>query len=121
MKRTLTTILTAGALLGLMAGPVAAIVTDKDIENDAKTVGDVVSYGLGTKLQRYSPSTKINTKNVKDLVPAWSFSFGGEKQRGQQAQPMVYNGKMFVTGPIPAFGRSTPRPAKSSGSTTTAA
>ena len=49
-------------------------------------------------MQRYSPSTKINTKNVKDLVPAWSFSFGGEKQRGQQSQPVVHNGKMFVTG-----------------------
>ena len=24
--------------------------------------------------------------------------FGGEKQRGQEAQPMVYNGMIFVTG-----------------------
>jgi alcohol dehydrogenase (cytochrome c) len=31
------------------------------------------------------------------LVPAWSFSFGGEKQRGQESQPLIYNGKMFVT------------------------
>jgi glucose dehydrogenase len=30
-------------------------------------------------------------------VPAWSFSFGGEKQRGQESQPLIYNGKMFVT------------------------
>ena len=98
MKRTLTYLFLVGILLGLTAGPAAARVTDKDIENDAKTVGDVVTYGMGTKLQRYSPSTKIDTKNVKDLVPAWSFSFGGEKQRGQQSQPVVHNGKMFVTG-----------------------
>jgi alcohol dehydrogenase (cytochrome c) len=31
-------------------------------------------------------------------VPAWSFSFGGEKQRGQESQPVIHNGKMFVTG-----------------------
>jgi len=98
MKRILTELLLAGLLAGLAAFPVAARVTDKDVENDAKTPGDVVSWGLGTKLERYSPSTKIDTKNVKDLVPAWSFSFGAEKQRGQQSQPVVHNGKMFVTG-----------------------
>jgi alcohol dehydrogenase (cytochrome c) len=41
--------------------------------NDAKTTGDVLSWGMGTEGQRYSPLDKINTKNVKNLVPAWSF------------------------------------------------
>ncbi len=83
-----------------LAAPIAARagVTDKDILNDAKTPGDVVSYGMGPHQHRFSPLNKINTSNVKKLVPAWSFSFGGEKQRGQQSQPMVYNGKIFVTG-----------------------
>ena len=98
MKRILVNMLLAGALTGLAASPVVARVTDKDVENDATTPGDVVTWGLGTKLQRFSPSTKIDTKNVKDLVPAWSFSFGNEMQRGQQSQPVVHNGKMFVTG-----------------------
>ena len=98
MKRSLSYLIMAGAIIGLATGPAAARVTDKDIENDAATPGDVVTNGLGTKNQRYSPSVKIDTKNVKDLVPAWSFSFGGEKQRGQQSQPLVHNGKMFVTG-----------------------
>jgi alcohol dehydrogenase (cytochrome c) len=98
MKAILTKVLLAGALIGLAASPVVARVTDKDVENDAKTPGDVVTWGLGTKLQRYSPSTKINTKTVTDLVPAWAFSFGSEKQRGQQSQPVVHGGKMFVTG-----------------------
>ncbi len=53
---------------------------------------------MGTRGQRYSPSTKINTANVANLVPVWSFSFGGEKQRGQESQPIIHNGKMFVTG-----------------------
>lgn len=72
-------------------------VTDEDILNDAMNTENVVSYGIGTKAQRYSPLSKINVETVKDLVPAWSFSFGGEKQRGQEAQPVVYNGRIFVT------------------------
>lgn len=72
-------------------------VTDADILNDAKTPGDVVSFGLGTQGQRFSPSTQINAKTVKNLVPAWSMSFGGEKQRGQESQPVISDGKMFVT------------------------
>ena len=98
MKRTLTSVLVAGALITLAGAPATAAVTDKDIENDAKSTGDVLSWGLGTQGQRYSPLAKINTKTVKDLVPVWSFSFGGEKQRGQESQPVIHNGKMFVTG-----------------------
>src|SRR5574343_180594 len=78
-------------------GAAQAVVTDADILNDAKTPGDVVSFGMGTQGQRYSPMTQINTKNVKNLVPVWSMSFGGEKQRGQESQPVIHNGKMFVT------------------------
>jgi alcohol dehydrogenase (cytochrome c) len=52
---------------------------------------------MGLQGQRYSPLKKINTENVKNMVPAWAFSFGGEKQRGQEAQPVVHNGRMFVT------------------------
>ena len=87
------------AAFAAMAAPqVMAGVTDRDIENDAKTTGDVLSWGMGTEGQRYSPLDKVNLNNVKNLVPAWSFSFGGEKQRGQESQPLVVNGKMFVTG-----------------------
>ena len=75
----------------------AAGVTDAMIENDAKTTNDVLSWGMGTEAQRFSPLTQINTKTVSKLTPAWAFSFGGEKQRGQESQPLIYNGKMFVT------------------------
>ncbi len=74
-----------------------AAVTDAMIENDAKSPGDVLSWGIGPEGQRFSPLARINTKNVARLVPAWSFSFGGEKQRGQESQPLIHNGKMFVT------------------------
>jgi alcohol dehydrogenase (cytochrome c) len=84
---------TGGKAMGAK-GPV----TDADILNDAATTGDVLSWGMGTRGQRYSPLTQVNTKTVANLVPAWSFSFGGEKQRGQESQPVIANGKMFVTG-----------------------
>jgi alcohol dehydrogenase (cytochrome c) len=87
-------LLAAAAFAG---SPAMAGVTDADVVNDAKTTGDVVSFGLGTQGQRFSPSTAINTTTVKNLVPAWSMSFGGEKQRGQESQPVIHNGKMFVT------------------------
>ncbi|MBL8494545.1 MAG: PQQ-dependent methanol/ethanol family dehydrogenase [Rhodocyclaceae bacterium] len=89
------------ALIGAsfaLSGSVYAGVTTADIENDAKSTGDVLSWGIGTEGQRYSPLSQINTSTVKNLVPAWSFSFGGEKQRGQESQPVIANGKMFVTG-----------------------
>ena len=53
---------------------------------------------MGRDLQRFSPLDTLNKDNVKNLVPAWAFSFGGEKQRGQEAQPLIHDGVMYVTG-----------------------
>jgi alcohol dehydrogenase (cytochrome c) len=76
---------------------VSAQVTDAMIAKDAADTDSVLSWGMGTQGQRFSPLTTINTKNVSKLSPVWSMSFGGEKQRGQESQPLVYKGKMFVT------------------------
>ncbi|WP_420799674.1 PQQ-dependent methanol/ethanol family dehydrogenase [Noviherbaspirillum saxi] len=78
-------------------GAHAAGVTNAMIEADAKSTNDVLSWGMGPQGQRYSTLNQINTKTVSKLVPAWSFSFGGEKQRGQESQPLIHDGKMFVT------------------------
>jgi len=83
------------AAMAAQAG--AAGVTDKMIESDAKSTGDILSWGMGTEGQRYSPLKQVNAATIGKLVPAWSFSFGGEKQRGQESQPVIHNGKMFVT------------------------
>jgi len=76
---------------------VTAGVTDQDILNDQATTDDVISNGMGLRGQRYSPLTKVNGDTVKDLRPVWAFSFGGEKQRGQESQPVVKDGVMYVT------------------------
>ncbi len=78
-------------------------VTWDDIANDAKTPGDVLSYGLGLTAQRYSPLKTLNPKNVAGLVPIWSYSFGGEKQRGQEAQALVHDGVIYVTASYSRF------------------
>ena len=86
-------------LIALGAGPMTAhsAVTEKMIEDSAKSGNEVLSWGLGTQGQRYSPLKQVTTANVARLAPAWAFSFGGEKQRGQEAQPLIHAGKMFVT------------------------
>lgn len=73
-------------------------VTWEDIANDQDTPENVLMYGMGNKAQRYSPLTEINTETVKDLVPVWNYSFGGEKQRGQESQALVHDGIIYVTG-----------------------
>ncbi|GAP36923.1 PQQ-dependent methanol/ethanol family dehydrogenase [Piscinibacter sakaiensis] len=82
---------------GFGAATAQAAVTNQMIENDAATGGDVLSWGLGTQGQRFSPLKQVNTGNVARLTPVWAFSFGGEKQRGQESQPVIHGGKMFVT------------------------
>ncbi|MFP5482010.1 MAG: PQQ-binding-like beta-propeller repeat protein, partial [Gammaproteobacteria bacterium] len=96
MRKTLLSAMVATALA--IPAVASAAVTDAMIQNDAKSTGDILSWGMGTEGQRYSPLKDINVSNIGKLVPAWSFSFGGEKQRGQESQPLIHNGKMFVTG-----------------------
>jgi len=93
--KLLTLSITLG--LGSLTAMAQQGVTDKMIEDSAKSGNEVLSWGLGTQGQRYSALKQVNTANVARLVPAWAFSFGGEKQRGQESQPVIHNGKMFVT------------------------
>jgi alcohol dehydrogenase (cytochrome c) len=72
-------------------------VTYNEILNDAKSTEDVLTYGLGQQGQRYSTLDQVNKKTIKDLVPVWNFSFGGEKQRGQESQPIIKDGVMYVS------------------------
>lgn len=73
-------------------------VTEEDLANDQADTSRVLTNGMGRHLQRYSPLDTLNKENVENLVPAWAFSLGGEKQRGQETQPLVYDGVMYITG-----------------------
>ena len=87
------------ALCAAMFFPAASAlaVTDKEILNDVNTTNEIVTNGMGLQGQRYSTLDILNTENIKDLRPVWAMSFGGEKQRGQQAQPLIKDGVMYVT------------------------
>jgi alcohol dehydrogenase (cytochrome c) len=73
-------------------------VTIDEIMKDADTPGDVISNGLGPQGQRFSSIATLTKENISSLQPAWSFSFGGEKQRGQESQALVRDGVIYVTG-----------------------
>lgn len=89
----------AFACAGALLTPAhAKDVTWEDILADSETTNDVLMYGMGNNAQRYSTLTQINATNVKHMRPAWAFSFGDEKQRGQETQAIVHDGVIYVTG-----------------------
>lgn len=90
----------AAAALLAYAGLTSAQ-TAEDLLNDSKTPDNVVTYGMGYDLQRFSPLKQINASNVKRLVPVWNT--GLSNLLGEQAQPLVYNGVMYVTNALWTF------------------
>ena len=69
--------------------------TGQDLASDGRNTDNVLTYGMGYSLNRYSPLSQINKENVKRLAPAWTLSL--ENEYGEQGQPLVYNGVMYVT------------------------
>jgi len=66
-----------------------------DLKNDGKNTDNILTYGMGYQLHRYSPLKEINKTTVKRLVPVWNLSL--DNQWGEQAQPLVKDGVMYVT------------------------
>jgi len=101
LKAKSTWLAIAGSLtLAFAASPAALAdgVEIGDLVADQSTPEDIVTYGLGPRGQRFSPLDTLNKSNIQNLFPVWSFSFGGEKQRGQESQPLIKDGVMYVTG-----------------------
>ena len=89
----------ASLAAALACGTAYAEVTEADLAKDTETAGDVLTNGMGRHLQRHSPLATINKENVKKIIPVWAFSLGGEKQRGQETQPLVHDGIMYIANP----------------------
>ncbi len=82
--------------LALAVAPAALIAqTAQDLIKDQESTGNVLTYGMGYGLQRYSPLTQIGKESVKRLVPVWNFSLNNPQ--GQESQPIVHDGVMYVT------------------------
>src|SRR4029077_13501080 len=73
----------------------ASAQTLDDLKNDGKDTDNILTYGMGYHQQRYSPLRQIDKNTVRRLVPVWSLSL--DNNWGEQAQPIVYDGVMYVT------------------------
>jgi alcohol dehydrogenase (cytochrome c) len=72
-----------------------APVTQQRLENPE--AGNWLLYRRTYDGHGFSPLRQINSDNVKDLVPVWTFATGVVE--GHESPPMVNNGMMFVTTP----------------------
>ena len=79
----------------LLLGGGASAQTLDELKRDGSNTDNVLTYGMGYNLQRYSALKQIDKTTVKRLVPVWSLSL--DNPWGEQAQPLVYNGVMYVT------------------------
>jgi PQQ-dependent dehydrogenase (methanol/ethanol family) len=88
-----------GTLGGVQPGPLThpvAPVSQADIDAIMHPApGNWVTYNGRRDGNHYSPLAQINTGNVKQLQPQWSFVPGGV---GLEGEPIVMNGIMYVTG-----------------------
>ncbi|MCU0868664.1 MAG: PQQ-dependent dehydrogenase, methanol/ethanol family [Burkholderiales bacterium] len=87
---------TCGAGVSLAADVVHVPVTDDMLLNAQRESSNWLMAGRDYAGTRYSPLAKVNTKNVKRLVPVWNFSFG--TLDAQNTTPLVVDGVMYVTG-----------------------
>ncbi len=69
--------------------------TNEELVKGATDKHNVVNYGMGYNLQRYSELTQINAANVKNLTPVWNYSL--DDNRAEESQALVYKGVMYVT------------------------
>ena len=74
--------------------PICAQTLD-ELKNDSKNTDNVLTYGMGYHQNRYSTLKQVNKQTVKRLAPVWNVSLASNY--GEQAQPLVYNGVMYVT------------------------
>jgi alcohol dehydrogenase (cytochrome c) len=94
MRRT-TRFLVSGAALAVMLSSHAAAQTAQQLIDGYKDTKNVLNYGMGYNLQRYSALDQINKETVKDLRPVWAYSL--ENIQSQESQPLVFEGVLYVS------------------------
>ena len=76
------------------AAPEGGITMAKLLAADADTA-NWITHGRTYSEQRYSPLDAVNTENVGQLGLAWSADM--DTARGQEATPLVIDGKLYLT------------------------
>src|SRR5258708_40075541 len=87
--------------LFILASSGASAQTTDQLVKGATDTSNVLNYGMGYNLQRFSPLTQINKDNAKNLVPVWNYSFADD--RSEESQPIVYQGVLYVTTHAPTI------------------
>jgi alcohol dehydrogenase (cytochrome c) len=83
------------ASLVMLASTYADAQTTEQLVKGATDTSNVLNYGMGYNLQRFSTLKQINKDTVKNLVPVWNYSFNDD--RSEESQPLVYQGVIYVT------------------------
>ena len=83
------------ASLAILVPYGASAQTTDQLVKGATDTSNVLNYGMGYNLQRFSPLKQINKDNVKNLVPVWNYSLADD--RSEELQPLVYQGVIYVT------------------------
>ena len=90
-----------GVIACVVAPAHSQTVTDDMLLNATKESNNWLMAGRDYASTRFSPLQQINTKNIKRLVPKWTFSLG--TLDAQNTTPLVNGGVMYVTA---AHGRT---------------
>ena len=83
------------ASLVILASYGASAQTNAQLVKGATDTSNVLNYGMGYNLQRFSTLNQINKDTVKNLVPVWNYSLNDD--RSEESQPLVYQGVLYVT------------------------
>ena len=83
------------ASLVILASYGASAQTNEQLVKGATDTSNVLNYGMGYNLQRFSTLNQINKDTVKNLVPVWNYSLNDD--RSEESQPLVYQGVLHVT------------------------
>ena len=66
-----------------------------DLAKGSANTSEVLNYGMGYDLQRYSPLKQITAANVRKLAPVWHYSL--DDNRAEESQPIVHKGVLYIT------------------------
>ncbi len=98
MKKPVKSWLLASAVATLLAAPTVST-ANSEVQRLTENPANWATWGGDYAGTRYSKLDQINSKNVKNLQPAWSFSTG--VLRGHEGGPLAVNGVLYVHTPFP--------------------
>ena len=98
MKKPYKSWLLASSIAAILAAPAIAT-ANSGVEQLTKDPANWATWGGNYAGTRYSELSQINTDNVKNLQPAWTFSTG--VLRGHEGGPLVVDDVIYIHTPFP--------------------